>query len=84
VAYWKPKYRGRGSKEPWYILTSLKSLPRTLFVYAARWGIETMFRDLKTGGYNMENTEVNERRLMALVLLISIADTLATLQGASL
>ena len=43
-----------------------------------------MFRDLKTGGYNMENTKVNERRLMALVLLISIAYTLATLQGASL
>jgi hypothetical protein len=84
VAYWKPKYRGRGPKEPWYILTSLKSLPRTLSVYAARWGIETMFRDLKTGSYNMENTEVNNRRLMALVLLISIADTLATLQGASL
>ena len=32
----------------------------------------------------MENTKVNERRLMALVLLISIAYTLATLQGASL
>ncbi|MBE9094717.1 hypothetical protein IQ252_12585 [Tychonema sp. LEGE 07203] len=43
-----------------------------------------MFRDLKTGGYNLENTKVNERRLRALVLLISIAYTLATLQGASL
>ncbi len=84
AAYWKRKYRGRGPKEPWYILTSLKSLPRTLYVYAARWGIETMFRDLKTGGYNLENTKVNEQRLMALVLVISIAYTLATLQGASL
>jgi hypothetical protein len=26
-----------------------------------------MFRDLKTGGYNLENTKVNERRLMALL-----------------
>jgi hypothetical protein len=84
AAYWKRKYRGRGGKEPWYILTSLKSLPRTLSVYAARWGIETMFRDLKTGGYNLENTKVNERHLMALILLISIAYTLATFQGASL
>jgi hypothetical protein len=84
AAYYQRKYRGRGSEEPWYILTSLNSLPRTLSVYAARWGIETMFRDLKTGGYNMENTKVNEQRLMALVLLISIAYTLATLQGASL
>jgi len=84
ATYWKRKYRGRGGKEPWYILTSLKILPRTLSVYAARWGIETMFRDLKTGGYNLENTKVNERRLMALILLISIAYTLATFQGASL
>jgi len=83
AAYWQGKSRGRGPKEPWYILTSLKSLPRTLSVYAARWSIETMFRDLKTGGDNRENTKVNERRLMALVLVISIADTLATLQGAS-
>ena len=55
------------------------SIPSDLNPY-----IETMFRDLKTGGYNLENTKVNERRLMALVLLISIAYTLATLQGASL
>jgi len=67
AAYWKRKYRGRGGKEPWYILTSLKSLPRTLSVYAARWGIETMFRDLKTGGYNLEKTKVNQRRLIALL-----------------
>ena len=53
AAYWQRKYRGRGPKEPWYILTSLKSLPRTLSVHAARWGIEAMFRDLKTGGYNL-------------------------------
>jgi hypothetical protein len=67
AAYCQRKYRDRGGKEPWYILTTLKSLPRTLSVYAARWGIETMFRDLKTGGYNLENTKVNERRLMALL-----------------
>ncbi|NEQ85999.1 MAG: IS4 family transposase [Moorea sp. SIO2I5] len=84
AAYWKRKYRCRGPKEPWYILTSLNSLPRTLSVYADRWGIEAMFRDLKTGGYNLENTKVNERRLIAIVLLISIAYTLATLHGESL
>ncbi len=81
AAYWKRKYRSRASKEPWYILTSLDSLPRTLSCYQARWGIETLFRDLKTSGYNLENTKVNERRLIAIVLIISIAYTLATLQG---
>ena len=84
AAYWKRKYRDKRVKEPWYILTSLNSLPQTLSCYKARWGIETLFRDLKTGGYNLENTKVNERRLLALVLLISIAYTLATLQGESL
>lgn len=81
AAYWKRQYRGKGGKEPWYILTSLKSLPRTLSCYKNRWGIETLFRDLKTGGYNLENTHVNERRLQAIILLIAIAYTLATLQG---
>lgn len=81
TAYCQRKYRGRGTKEPWYILTSLQSLPQTLSVYAARWSIETLFRDLKTGGYNLEKTKVNERRLLAIVLLISLAYTLASLQG---
>ncbi|NEO46378.1 MAG: hypothetical protein F6K55_20505 [Moorea sp. SIO4A3] len=41
-------------------------------------------RDLKTGGYNLENTNVNERRLLAIILVISIAYTLTTLQVKSL
>ena len=32
-------------------------------------------------GYNLEDTRVNEQRLLALVLLITIAYTLATFQG---
>ena len=40
-----------------------------------------MFRDCKTGGYNLEKTQVNERRLLAVVLLIAIAYTLATFGG---
>ncbi|NEO43315.1 MAG: hypothetical protein F6K55_03970 [Moorea sp. SIO4A3] len=38
----------------------------------------------RPGGYNLENTKVNERRLQAIVLLISIAYTLATLLRRSL
>ena len=73
AVYWQRQSRSRTSKEPGYILTSLDSLPQTLSCYKARWGIETLFRDLKTGGYNLENTKVNERRLIAMILLISIA-----------
>lgn len=83
AAYWKRKYRGKAPKDPWYILTSLPTLKITLSFYAARWGIEAMFKDCKTGGYNLENTKVNERRLLALICLIAMAYTLATLQGIS-
>jgi hypothetical protein len=36
---WKRKYRGKGAKEPWYILTNLDNLNLTLSFYKARWGI---------------------------------------------
>ena len=49
--------------------------------YSARWGTETLFKDCKTGGYNLEDTKVNERRLLAIILVITIAYTLATFQG---
>ncbi len=42
-----------------------------------------MFKDCKTGGYNLECTRVNQRRLLATILLITIAYTIATLQGLS-
>ena len=36
-------------------------------------GIEEMFRDFKLGGYNLEITQVTGDRLIALILLISLA-----------
>lgn len=78
---WKRKYRGKGPKEPWYILTSLPTLKQTLDIYKARWGIEMMFKDCKTGGYNLEDTKVNDTRFLALFLLIAIAYSLAICQG---
>jgi Transposase DDE domain len=81
AVYWKRKYRNKGPKEPGYILTNLSSLKQVLEVYYCRWGIEQLFKDCKTGGYNLEETKVNETRFLALVLLITIAYTLATIQG---
>ena len=52
-----------------------------LSFYSARWGIETMFKDCKTGGYNLEETRVNDQRLLATILVIAMAYTWATLQG---
>ena len=81
AVYWKRKYGNNGSKAPWYILTNLPSLKQTLAVYRCRWGIEQFFKDCKTGGYHLEDTRVNEQRLLVLVLLIAIAYSLATMQG---
>jgi hypothetical protein len=81
AVYWQRKYRHKAPKEPWYILTNLPTLPQVLAVYRCRWGIEQLFKDCQTSGYNLEAAKVNETRFLALVLLITIAYTLATLQG---
>lgn len=44
-------------------------------------GIEMMFRDCKTGGYNLEGSKANPARLTNLILLIAIAYTQSTLDG---
>ena len=40
-----------------------------------------MFRDCKSGGYNIEETQVSEKRLNTLILLIAISYTSAIIQG---
>lgn len=40
-----------------------------------------MFRDFKSGGYNLESTHVSGKRLISLILLICIAYTSATMYG---
>ena len=42
-----------------------------------------MFRDYKSGGYNLEGSKANILRLTNLILLISIAYTSASLKGKS-
>lgn len=81
AVYWKRKYRQKGPKEPWYILTNLPTLKQALAVYRCRWGIEQFFKDCKSGGYHLEDTRVNESRFLALVLVIVLAYSLATVQG---
>jgi hypothetical protein len=43
-----------------------------------------MFKDCKTGGYNLEGSSASIKRLTNLVLLIAIAYTFSTLKGQSL
>jgi hypothetical protein len=43
-----------------------------------------MFKDFKSGGYNLEGTWVNQTCFLALVLLVTIAYSLATFYGESI
>jgi len=78
------RYRSKQAEAPWYLITNLDSLEKTLKLYESRLGIEAMFKDCKTGGYNIEKTKVSEPRFLALVLLIAIAYSLNTIRGQQL
>jgi hypothetical protein len=62
----------------------LASLEQTLRFYGARFAIEAMFKDCKTGDYNFEKTKVSEPRFLALDLLIAIAYSLTIMRGQQL
>ena len=59
----------------------MNSKTTAIEAYQKCFYIEEMFRDFKSGGYNVEETNVEGKRFIALVLIISLADTIATLQG---
>ena len=57
------------------------TLQSAISAYQQRRGIECMFKDCKTGGYNLEGCHTVEARLSVIVLLIAIAYTSAIIQG---
>lgn len=81
AAKWKKRHQGWAPDEGWFILTNLESLDVAIRAYQKRFDIEEMFRDFKSGGYNLEGTLVTNFRLKAIILLIMIAYTTATFQG---
>ncbi len=81
VGLWRRKVSGIQPKEAWLILTNLKSFKAAIVAYKQRFDIEEMFKDFKSGGYNLEETNVSNDRLVSLILIIAFAYTLATLNG---
>lgn len=81
VAYWKYNRRSKGYGEGWYILTNLGSFKTAISAFKTRFGIEAMFKDCKSGGYNLEDSYACDNRLLSLVLLIAIAYTCAIRSG---
>jgi hypothetical protein len=78
---WKKTYRGFRTKEPWYILTNFDKLEAAIIAYQKRFDIEEMFRDFKSGGYNLEDSKLAPEHLSQLPIVVAIAYTSATLQG---
>jgi hypothetical protein len=78
---WKRNYQGWTVKEAWFILTDLGSLPAAITAYKQRRGIEEMFGDYKTGGYNLEGTSLTGDRLIKMILLMTLAYSSAVFQG---
>ena len=63
-----------GHAEPWII--ALSDLPTAWRAhdYSLRWGIEAMFSDYKTRGFNLEDSQIERTdRLDRLVLVLSLA-----------
>lgn len=81
AAYWKKRYKGKQEDEPWYLLTNQPDLKSAIHIYSQRYGIEAMFKDCKTGGYNLEGSKASCQRLLRLIFLIALAMTSAWLQG---
>ena len=65
-------------------MTSLASLNLALLAYRKRFDLEEMFRYFKGGGYNLEATKVTQERLLTLILLITIAESLEKFEFSNL
>ncbi|MDJ0534317.1 MAG: transposase [Xenococcaceae cyanobacterium MO_207.B15] len=79
VVYCKRKYNNKQLPNPWYLLTNLENKAEVIKIFASRGGIEAMFRDCKSGGYNLEGSQANSQRLTNLILLIAVPQATASL-----
>jgi hypothetical protein len=78
---WQQKLPGWNTNEGWFILTTLPDTPSTIKADKKRFDIEEMFRDFKSGGYNLESTNASGKRLISLRLIIVFAYSMATFTG---
>ena len=81
VVYGQRKYNNKQLPDPWYLLSNLENKDEVIKIFASRGGIEAMFRDCKSGGYNLEGSQASQQRLTNLILLIAIAYTASCLRG---
>jgi hypothetical protein len=76
------KTLGRTNKIEFVIIATYDFNPDALTIYKDRWQIETMFRALKSSGFNFEDTHLNDiDRISKLLSLLCIAFIWAYLVG---
>lgn len=64
----------RNEKGDWVIVAHSEGLENPCEIYRRRWQIECMFRSMKTGGFNLEDTHVTDSsRLECLLSVLAIA-----------
>lgn len=67
-------FHGEGHKAPWIIALSDPPTIEHAAEYSQRWGIEAMFSDYKTRGFNLEASQIERTdRLDRLVMVLSLA-----------
>ena len=81
---WQRNYSRWVADEGWFISTNLGSLDAAINAYRKRFDIEEMFRNLKSGGYNLEETRVTGDRLIGLLVLMTLAYSMTTTEGKTL
>jgi hypothetical protein len=62
-------------------LTNVGTFKNSIDTFKCRSGIEAMFKDCKSGGYNLERSHANNQYVSGLILLIVIAYSCAVIQG---
>lgn len=81
VRIYATRRMGRGGEESLIILASPVEYDCTETLYRKRWTLETAFRGLKTAGFNMEDSHLNDRRFENMLTLLMIAFASAFLEG---
>jgi hypothetical protein len=75
-------FNGKGNKIEFVIIASFRYDANALSIYKDRWQIETMFKALKTSGFNLEETHLSDmERISKLLSIICIAFIWAYLLG---
>ncbi len=77
----KRAYRSSTPTDVWYLLTNIQDANKVLLHYDFRFCIEPSFKDFKSGGYNLEECRANPQRFTALLVVIAIAYSIATVSG---